>query len=168
MDSKKKERILRIEIYTDGSLKKIGEKSFGGWAFIATFDNQCIFSESGGQENTTNQRMELTAIIKALEYAQKHRRKSEKIVILSDSAYAVECYLKEWYVNWQTNGWINSEGKEVANKDLWMQIIPFFDNFWYEFKKVKGHDSDYWNDKCDEMAQKESQFLKDNWRKNNG
>lgn len=168
MESKKKERTINIEIYTDGSLKKIGPMTFGGWAFIATRDNQEFFVKSGQEGSTTNQRMELTAIVEALEYIKNIRRTNEKVVIYSDSAYAVECYLKEWYLNWYSNGWINSNGKEVANKDLWLRILPFFDNFWYDFKKVKGHNNDYWNERCDKIAQTESQNLKSQWRGING
>ena len=168
LENKKKERVLRIEIYTDGSLKKIDDITFGGWAFIVTKDNQDIYSASGCEDSTTNQRMELTAILRALEWAKENRRKNEKVVIISDSAYAVNCYLQEWYVNWQSNGWISSNRKEVSNKDLWLKIIPFFDNFWYDFKKVEGHNNNYWNERCDKMAQAESQYLKDNWRGKNG
>ena len=168
VDSRRKERVIPIEIYTDGSLKKIDDITFGGWAFIATKDNQDIFTDSGQEDSTTNQRMELMAILKALEWAKEYRKASEKVIIFSDSAYAVNCYLKEWYLKWVNNNWINAEGKEVANKDLWSKIIPFFDNFWYDFRKVKGHDNNFWNDHCDKLAQAEAQALKDNWRGKNG
>ena len=78
-ESKKKERLLQVEIYTDGSCKKIGNITFGGWAFIVTKDNQQEYAKSGSAYDTTNQRMELTAIIEALEYIKETRRKSEKI-----------------------------------------------------------------------------------------
>ena len=164
MDSRKKERPMYIDIYTDGSLKSIGDVTFGGWAFIALKDTTCIQMDSGSELTTTNQRMELTAILKALEYAQSIRRPSEKVVIYSDSAYAVNCYLQQWYLGWRANGWVNAKGKEVANQDLWLKIIPFFENFWYDFRKVKGHEDVYWNVRCDELAQQESQILKSNWR----
>ena len=163
-DSKKKERVLQIEIYTDGSLKKIGDITFGGWAFIMTRDNQVEFISSGSSYDTTNQRMELTAVLEALQYIKMKRRPSEKVIIYSDSAYFINCYLQEWYLNWQSNGWITSSYKEVANKDLWIEIIPYFDDFWYDFRKVKGHGESFWNNKCDEIAQAESQALKDSWR----
>ena len=163
-DSKKKERVLKVEIYTDGSLKKIGNITFGGWAFIVTKDNQIEFISSGNSYDTTNQRMELTAVLEALRYIKTKRRPSEKVIIYSDSAYFVNCYLQEWYLNWQSNGWRNSKKEDVANKDLWLEIIPYFDDFWYDFRKVKGHDEVFWNNKCDEIAQKESQTIKDSWR----
>ena len=164
MERRSKERVIEMEIYTDGSLKKSGRSTYGGWAFVVIHDSQEIYHDFGSEYNTTNQRMELTAILKALEYAKTKRRGSERVVVYSDSAYAINCYLKEWYINWQNNGWINSSGKEVANKDLWFKIIPFFDNFWYEFRKVKGHDNVYWNELCDQYAQNEADKLKKNWR----
>ena len=164
-DSRKNERIINIEIYTDGSLKKSGQvATFGGWCFIAIQDSKLIFQKSGSEYGTTNQRMELIAVVEALKYAQSIRRNSEKIIIYSDSAYLINCYLKEWYTKWQINGWRNANNKEVANQDLWKEIIPFFDNFWYDFRKVKGHAGIMWNEKCDEMAQSEAEHLKKNWR----
>ena len=165
MERRSKERIINIEIYTDGSLKKQGRSStFGGWAFIVVQGNTKIYFDSGSEYDTTNQRMELQAISEALKYAQKIRRGSEKVVIYSDSAYAVNCYLQEWYINWLENGWVNSQKKEVANKDLWLEIIPYFDNFWYNFRKVDGHSGVYWNEECDKLAQSEAEKLKLNWR----
>lgn len=160
-----KERIIPIEIYTDGSLKKVGQKlTFGGWAFIVVKDGKKIYYDFGSEANTTSQRMELLAIANALKYAQSIRRNVEKVIVYSDSAYAVNCYLQEWYVNWQSNGWISSKGIEVANKDLWREIIPYFDNFWYDFRKVKGHDGVIYNEECDELAQMEADKLKHKWR----
>ena len=106
----------------------------------------------------------ISTLVKALQYAKSIRRGSEKVIIYSDSAYAINCYLKEWHLTWQTNGWRTSTNKEVANKDLWFQIIPFFDDFWYDFRKVAGHTGNYWNEKCDQMAQTEAEKLKRNWK----
>lgn len=165
MERRSKERIEAIEIYTDGSLKKVGQQmTFGGWGFIVTKDSKEIYRQSGSEYNTTNQRMELTAIQQALHYIHSIRRKSEKVIIYSDSAYVINCYLKEWYINWQHNGWINSSGNDVANKDLWFKIIPYFDNFWYSFVKVDGHSGIYWNEACDELAQSRAEELKKNFR----
>lgn len=165
MERHSNERIIKLEVYTDGSLKKTGQSStFGGWAYIVVQDGKEIYNASGNEYNTTNQRMELLAIANALEYAKSIRRNAEKVVIYSDSAYAINCYLQEWYLNWQANGWRNANKQEVANQDLWQKIIPYFDNFWYDFKKVKGHDRNYWNEQCDKLAQTEAETLKTNWR----
>jgi ribonuclease HI len=165
VEHRSKQKIIPIEIYTDGSLKKTGQKStFGGWAFIVTQDAQKIYYDFGNEYNTTNQRMELVAIANALDYAKSIRQENEKVIIYSDSAYAINCYLQEWYINWQINGWRNANKKEVANQDLWQRIIPYFDNFWYDFRKVKGHANNFWNEECDQLAQSEAEKLKKNWR----
>ena len=164
MEARSKEKIINIEIYTDGSLKKTGHFTFGGWAFLVVQDTKLLYYNSGSEYNTTNQRMELTAIKKALAYINNIRRKCEKIIIYSDSAYAINCYLQEWYIKWQHNGWVNSKGEDVANKDLWMEIIPFFDNFWYDFRKVAGHAGNFYNEECDRLAQDTAMKLKQTWR----
>jgi len=163
-ERRSKERVLALEIYTDGSLKKSGTQTFGGWSFIAVRDSEEIEIQAGSERNTTNQRMELTAIEKALEYAYAVRRPNEKVTIYSDSAYAVNCFNENWYLSWMQNGWLNSKGKEVANQDLWYKIVPFFDNFWYDFRKVLGHAGNYWNERCDELAQKQADALKQQYR----
>ena len=168
MERRSRERIVNLEIYTDGSSKKIGKTTFGGWSFIVLRDSKVIEEASGGENETTNQRMELMAALKALEYASSYRQQNEKVVIYSDSAYLVNCYLKDWYITWERNGWLNSKGEPVANQDLWCRIIPYFDNFWYVFKKVPGHAGQIWNEKCDKMAQAETDKLKRNWRGKNG
>ena len=165
MEKHSKERVLNIEIYTDGSLKKVGtNNSFGGWAFVVVKDCKKIYFESGAVHGTTNQRMELQAIYEALKYANSIRRETERIIIYSDSAYAINCYTQEWYINWLANGWISSTKKEVANRDLWEKIIPFFDNFWYIFKKVPGHAGVLWNEECDDLAQNAADLLKRTWK----
>ena len=164
MERRSKERVLNLEIYTDGSLKKSGKSTFGGWAFLVVKDSQQIHDAAGSEKNTTNQRMELQAIVNALEYAATARRENEKVIIYSDSAYAINCYLNDWYVTWMSNGWVNSKGQPVANQDLWYKIIPYFDNFWYEFKKVPGHAGNYWNERCNEAAQAQADNLKKQWR----
>lgn len=167
MEKHSKERVINIEIYTDGSLKKMGQQStFGGWAYVVVQDGKEKYYACGNEYNTTNQRMELVAIKEALNYVKNVRRNSEKVIIYSDSAYAINCYLQEWYITWQSNGWRNANKKEVANQDLWREIIPFFDNFWYDFRKVHGHTGVYWNEKCDQLAQLEAETLKTYWRGN--
>lgn len=169
MEQHSKPRLIEIEIYTDGSLKSTGKQlTFGGWSFIVIKDSKKIYYETGSEYNTTNQRMELTAILEALKYAQTIRRNSEKVIIYSDSAYAINCYTQEWYTKWQVNGWMTSSKTEVANKDLWEKIIPYFDNFWYTFKKVKGHNNILWNEECDALAQQAAEKAKHEWRGLNG
>ena len=131
--------LAQLEIYTDGSCKKLGTKStFGGWSFIALRGGERIYEVAGSEYGTTNQRMELLAIRNALEFAQKNRHPNENVIIYSDSAYAINCYAQEWYVGWQYNGWVNAKGEDVKNQDLWIDIVPYFDNYWYHFQKFKG------------------------------
>ena len=158
-------QIAQLEIYTDGSCKRMGSTmTFGGWSFIALRGGERIYEVADSEYGTTNQRMELLAIRNALEFAQKNRLPNEHVVIYSDSAYAINCYVQEWYTRWNANGWVNANGQDVANQDLWVEIIPYFDNFWYYFSKVKGHDKNYWNNECDRLAQLAAQTLKDNFR----
>ena len=169
IERRSQEKIINLEIYTDGSLKKSGkDMTFGGWGFVAIRDNKKVYEQSGSEYNTTNQRMELEAVYRALCYAASIRRPNERVLIVSDSAYIVNCYLQEWYINWQNNGWRNAKGENVANQDLWLEIVPYFDNFWYSFAKVKGHANILWNEECDKIAQTAAENLKINWRGNNG
>lgn len=165
MERRSNERTVPIEIYTDGSLKKSGQRmTFGGWSFVVSRDNDELYSAAGSEYGTTNQRMELRAIYEALEYISPIRRPSEKVIIYSDSAYAVNCYQQDWYLNWLNNGWMNAKNEPVANRDLWFKIIPYFDNFWYDFRKVEGHKGNYWNEEADSLAQEAAEGLKKNWR----
>ena len=166
-----KQKLIELEIYTDGSLKRIGQSmTFGAWGFVVVQDGKEIYEASGSEYGTTNQRMELEAIVQALEYIKTIRRPNEKVMVYSDSAYAINCYLQDWYVKWQENGWVNSKKENVANRDQWQKIIPYFENFWYSFSKVKGHANSFWNNKCDEIVQREADLLKQTWRgeQNNG
>lgn len=149
---------MNLKIYTDGSCKGNGTKnSRGGWAFICLDENEeIIFKQSQGEICTTNNRMELTAILEAIKRAEIFAN-SHRIIycqIYTDSAYFHNCVKQKWYVNWQSNGWLTSKKTEVLNKDLWEQLIPYFNDSRFEFFKVKGHSGKQdWNDKVDKMAQ---------------
>jgi ribonuclease HI len=77
-----------------------------------------------------------------------------EIVVYSDSAYVINCYKQKWYKKWQVNGWINSKKQPVANKELWEQLIPYFENPFFSFEKVAGHADNKYNNLVDEMAVK--------------
>ena len=159
------EKIIPYEIFTDGSCK--GGR-FGGWAFTVTHDSHCIYYTSGIENPSTNQRMELTAAAEALEYISTKRRPHDLVILYSDSAYLINCYSQKWYEGWLRNGWTNSKGQSVSNKELWERIIPYFQHWWFSFQKVKGHADNFWNNKCDEMAQAAAEKCKTNWRLTNG
>ena len=153
----------KYEIYTDGSCKKNGVKdAVGGWAFIIRrYDRNGeyirVWFKSDWESNTTNNRMELTAILRALAWCEDirnfYRCEDDSVYVYSDSAYIINCYTQGWYRKWEKNGWINSKKKPVENRDLWEDLIPWFKLKNYHFKKVKGHAGEELNELVDSMAQ---------------
>lgn len=103
----------------------------------------------GGERNTSNQRMELTACIRALE---EIKSKDKPIEIYSDSAYLVNCMHQQWYVRWERNGWKNVKKQPVENQDLWMRLLELLDERDVKFKKVQGHAGVEMNERADELA----------------
>lgn len=149
---------MKLKIYTDGSCKgNGGSNSRGGWAFVfIDEEEEIILKLSGGELNTTNNRMELTAVIEAIRVAEVFA-KSHRVIyceIYTDSAYIHNCIKQKWYKNWESNGWITSKKTPVLNKDLWMQLVPYFEDARFDFFKVKGHTGKQdWNDMVDKLAQ---------------
>lgn len=147
-----------IIIYTDGACSR--NPGPGGWAFILYIENTDIsktgISKSGGEPNTTNQRMELLACIKGMTEAALQHFDDVPIhfKIYTDSAYLSNCLKDKWYEKWRKNGWKNAKGEPVKNPDLWEDILSFVDNplISIETIKVKGHGSDVLNNKVDELA----------------
>jgi ribonuclease HI len=137
--------LKKIEIYTDGACSK--NPGPGGWAAVILY-NELEKEIFGYSEMTTNQRMELTAAIMALQ----ELRYPCDVYLYSDSAYLVNCFLQKWYVNWERNGWKNSKGAPVENQDLWVQLIKLFREHKINFVKVKGHADNRLNNRCDELA----------------
>ena len=138
-----------IKIYTDGACS--GNPGPGGWGYVIVENGQ-IFSNKGSENQTTNNRMELTAAIKALESA----RKDESLYLYTDSTY-LQKGITEWIVNWKKNNWINSSKKPVSNKDLWIKIDQLNLELDIEWKWVKAHQSDnsddtFYNNMADELA----------------
>lgn len=127
-----------IKVWTDGACSL----THGGWAWTL---GKGKANGSGYVPDTTNQRMEMLAVIRAIQ------ENDEPIIVHSDSAYVVNCFLQEWYVRWQRNGWIGGNGP-VANKDLWEQMIPLVQACGTTFVKVKGHSGDPGNDEADRLA----------------
>jgi ribonuclease HI len=139
-----------IYIYTDGACS--GNPGPGGSAFIVVKDDKRIFNWVDSFSEATNNICELWAIINACKWAEENYPLS-KVVIRTDSAYCHNCYVQKWFRNWQKNGWKNSKKEPVANKKLWQQLIPFFEDERFSFEKVKGHTgSKDWNDEVDKLA----------------
>lgn len=142
------------EIYTDGAVSRNGfEGSAGGWAYVIIHEGKIIARDSGGELDTTNQRMELTAALNACRKMDNINSFAE-VKLYSDSAYFINCYKQNWWKTWNVNGWVNSKKEPVANQDLWQGLIPFFQRTpnGYDFIKIRGHAGIYYNEMVDKMA----------------
>lgn len=139
-----------IEIYTDGS--SLGNPGPGGWGTVITLDGK-VFHELGGcEKHTTNNRMELMAVIEALKYINQEHQNGD-IIIHADSAYVLGG-VGGWIANWEKNGWRTANRKEVMNQDLWKELkalITIFEGN-LKWQKVKGHSGHVHNDRADEIA----------------
>lgn len=157
-----------LKIYTDGSCKGNGTKdSVGAWAYLVLNDKEeILFNDCEAECATTNNRMEMMAVIKAISDTLEYLEDLEvnelpEIEIYTDSAYIHNCLKQKWYENWQKNGWVNSSKQPVKNKDLWELLIPYFENEKFYFYKVKGHADNEWNNYVDELAQSAADKLKE-------
>lgn len=136
-----------INIYTDGS----STKTRSGWGWVFPLADEIYECGAGQEQDATNQRMELVAAIKGLEFWRDYYKDSD-VTIWTDSAYLYNCYTDKWYVNWEHNGWVNSKGEPVANRDLWINLIIFFQDPQVHFEKVKGHSGHTYNELADKLA----------------
>ncbi len=137
-----------IKIYTDGSC--IGNPGKGGWAAIIFMNNEKKILK-GSKDLTTNNQMELTATIKALEYIST----KDKIQIYTDSKY-VKQGITEWITKWKINGWKTSKKEEVKNKDLWLELDNLTSKNSIEWVWVKAHSDNDLNNEVDLLARKEA------------
>ena len=142
-----------VEIYTDGACS--GNPGPGGYAGILIYNNKEKIV-SGGQENTTNNQMELLAVINSL----KALKEQCSVSLYSDSAYVCNAIEQNWLTNWQMNNWKNSNRKTVLNKELWLELLDLITFHKVKFIKVKGHANNINNNRCDEIARKEIEKLK--------
>lgn len=141
-----------IKIWTDGSC--LGNPGPGGWAFIAT-DGKNTAERNGGEPNTTNNRMELMAVISALTAARKH----SEVEIHTDSQY-VKNGMQTWIKNWKARGWKTADKKPVKNQDLWMKLDELASTVKIHWIWVRGHDGEKFNERCDELARTYAETLK--------
>ena len=133
-----------IEVYTDGSC--LGNPGPGGWAYLIEKD----IHEAGGNNVTTNNVMEMTAVIKALEKCLELNY--DKVRVYTDSNY-VRMGLIEWSKNWERNGWKTTSGGEVKNKDLWIHMLKLMRAFkTIDVKWVKAHNGNDKNEHVDKLA----------------
>lgn len=144
----------KIEIFTDGACS--GNPGVGGWGAILRF-GEYQKELSGGEKNTTNNRMELTAVIEAL----KALKEPCEVVITTDSKYVSDAVTLGWAENWRKNGWKKADKKPALNTDLWEQLLELLSQHKVTFNWVKGHAGHPENERCDQLAVSYYQNLKE-------
>ena len=128
------DKVLRI--YTDGGCSgNQSDENLGGWGAILEY-GPAVKELYGSEPNTTNNRMEMTALLEAFRAIKKE---GQLIQVFSDSSYLMDCFRKKWYENWQKNGWKNAQKKPVENQDLWKELLPYLEQHDIRFYRVKGH-----------------------------
>ena len=135
-----------ITVYTDGACS--GNPGKGGWG-VVILSNKDEISLNGGDNNTTNNKMELTAAIEAL----KHFKKRENITLITDSKY-VKDGIQTWIKNWKKNNWKTSAKKPVKNKELWIELDDLITRHNVSWEWVKGHAGNKYNEKADDLARR--------------
>ena len=142
-----------VTIYTDGACS--GNPGPGGWGAILEYMGH-EKELSGGEPNTTNNRMELTAVIKALQALKEPCT----VELYSDSKYVLDALQKGWAISWRKKGWIKSDKKPALNPDLWETLLSLVEKHDVRYHWVKGHASNPKNNRCDELAVNEWKRLK--------
>ncbi len=135
----------RITVFTDGACS--GNPGPGGWGWAVAPDGEP--KASGGEQTTTNQRMELYAVLDAIRVLGAD---GSPVDVVSDSTYVVNCFRDRWFDGWRRRGWKNSKGQPVANDDLWRPLIDLVEAGDVTFRWVKGHSGDPMNDLVDGLA----------------
>ena len=142
-----------VIIYTDGACS--GNPGPGGWGAILSYN--CVEKElSGGERQTTNNRMELMGVISALQALKE----SCIVELYSDSKYVIDALSKGWAVSWRSKGWIKSDKKPALNSDLWKTLLELTEKHELHYHWVKGHAENEFNNRCDELAVLESRKYK--------
>ncbi|WP_369862559.1 ribonuclease HI [Halanaerobium sp. ST460_2HS_T2] len=142
-----------FKVYTDGAC--LGNPGPGGYAAIILDSNlEKLKVVSGAETDSTNNRMELRAVIEALKVIPENK----KIELHSDSSYVING-LSSWVEGWKKNGWKTSSKNAVANQDLWQELDQLSSKFKLCYKKVKGHSGDQYNEEVDTLAKKEAEKI---------
>lgn len=144
----------KVQIFSDGACS--GNPGPGGWGTILRFGEH-EKELSGGEKNTTNNRMELTAVIKGLEALKEPC----EVEFFTDSKYIIDSVTKGWAVKWKNNGWVKPDKKPALNPDLWEKLLELLDKHKVTFIWVKGHAGHPENERCDRLAVAASQAAKD-------
>lgn len=143
----------QVEVYTDGACS--GNPGPGGWGAILCYGEHEL-SLSGGEAHTTNNRMELTAVIEGL----KKLKEPCIVELYSDSKYVIDALSKGWAWGWKKKGWVKSDKKPALNPDLWDVLLALVQTHEVHYHWVKGHADNVYNNRCDAMAVAEWQKLK--------
>tara|TARA_Y100000996_G_C22496127_1_gene632370 strand:+ start:692 stop:1126 length:435 start_codon:yes stop_codon:yes gene_type:complete len=136
---------MKIKVYTDGACS--GNPGIGGWGAIILIDDKKPIYLKGGSQDTTNNKMELTAAIQSLKYFSI----SSEIEIYTDSKY-VKNGIESWINNWKKNGWKTSSKKIVKNQDLWLELDKQISFHKVNWQWIKGHAGNLYNEKADSLA----------------
>ena len=152
-----------VEFYVDGAYSSKSE--MGGWACVCIEDGAIIGQNSGYEPYTTNNRMEITAFLNALELADTIETGRTKVVIFTDSAYVERTFNEKWYATWLKNGWKTADRQDVKNQDLWKRVVALYiklkQKFDLEIVRVKGHADNKWNNYADLLAVRERRKLEE-------
>ena len=146
---------ILIHVYTDGGCS--GNPGPGGWAYVMvlkTFQGDSVVAEEYGAElNTTNNRMEILAVISALKALKQKPELPRQLTLYTDSQY-VQKGITEWIRNWKRNSWRTSDKKPVKNQDLWLELDVLAAEFSITWTWVRGHAGNEYNERCDALVQK--------------
>lgn len=142
-----------IEMFTDGACS--GNPGPGGWGTVLRY-NGVERELSGGEESTTNNRMELTAVIEGLRALKQPCR----VLLCTDSKYVADGVLKGWADGWQKRGWRKADGKPALNPDLWEQLLELLGQHDVEITWIKGHNGHPENERCDRLAVEQTKMFK--------
>lgn len=144
----------KIEIYTDGACS--GNPGKGGWGFVIVEDNKIIMEKSGFEKETTNNRMEMQAVIQALHGIHDAEFSDCDLTLYTDSSY-VKNGITQWIKKWKQNGWISSSKTPVKNQDLWLSLDSLASSLSLNWRWVKGHAGNIFNERCDRLATEQAQ-----------
>lgn len=152
-----------IKIYTDGACS--GNPGAGGWAYAFKNSKNKVIHSYGGSSETTNNRMELSAVLNALEDIYDNGLKYHDIVIVSDSAYVVNAINQNWLEKWFLNNWKTAKCENVKNRDLWERLYYLRSDirktgYSIKFEKVKGHAGNEMNELVDKLARSQALIYK--------
>ncbi len=142
-----------VTLYTDGSCKQ--NPGPGGWCAILVYGNiEKVIS--GGEKNTTNNRMELMAVIKALEAL----REPCSVKLVSDSKYVIDALNLGWAKGWRSRGWKKADKSPALNPDLWEKLLALTEIHSLTYEWIKGHAGHQYNERCDSVAQSEADKMR--------